>query len=123
MKNHISDGTAVLGIEFGSTRIKSVLIDREHKVIASGSHEWENDFRNGVWTYSEEAILSGLQASYADLKKNVMKETGLPLRKVAALGVSAMMHGYLPFRQGNESPCTLPYMAQHNYRGSIRKAH
>ena len=97
MKNHISDGTAVLGIEFGSTRIKSVLIDREHKVIASGSHEWENDFRNGVWTYSEEAILSGLQASYADLKKNVMKETGLPLRKVAALGVSAMMHGYLPF--------------------------
>ena len=97
MKNHISEGTAVLGIEFGSTRIKSVLIDREHKVIASGSHEWENDFRNGVWTYSEDAILSGLQASYADLKQNVLKETGLPLRKVAALGVSAMMHGYLPF--------------------------
>ena len=77
MKNHISDGTAVLGIEFGSTRIKSVLIDREHKVIASGSHEWENDFRNGVWTYSEDAILSGLQASYADLKQNVLKEIGM----------------------------------------------
>ena len=97
MHNLISEGSAVLGIEFGSTRIKSVLIDRNHKVIASGSHEWENDFRNGIWTYSEEAILSGLQASYSDLKQNVLKETGLPLKKIAAMGISAMMHGYLPF--------------------------
>ena len=73
MTSQISEGTAVLGIEFGSTRIKSVLIGRDHKVIASGSHEWENDFVNGVWTYSEEAILSGLQASYADLKQNVLR--------------------------------------------------
>ena len=96
----ISEGKAILGIEFGSTRIKSVLIDRDHKVIASGSHEWENDFQNGVWTYSEQAILSGLQASYADLKQNVLKETGVPLKRIAALGVSAMMHGYLPFDAG-----------------------
>lgn len=97
MNNPISEGSAILGIEFGSTRIKSVLIDRDHKVIASGSHEWENDYVNGIWTYSEGAILSGLQASYADLKRNVLRETGTPLRKISAMGVSAMMHGYLPF--------------------------
>ena len=97
MNNPISEGSVILGIEFGSTRIKSVLIDRDHKVIASGSHEWENDYVNGIWTYSEGAILSGLQASYADLKRNVLRETGTPLRKIAAMGVSAMMHGYLPF--------------------------
>ena len=95
--NQIKDGTAVLGIEFGSTRIKSVLIDRDHRVIASGSHEWENDYVNGIWTYSEEAIISGLQHSYADLKQNVLKEYGIQLRKISALGISAMMHGYLPF--------------------------
>ena len=93
----ISSGTAILGIEFGSTRIKSVLIDRDHHVIASGSHEWENDYQNGVWTYSEKAILSGLQHSYADLKLNVQKEYGVTLKKIGALGISAMMHGYLPF--------------------------
>ena len=59
----IENGTSVLGIEFGSTRIKSVLIDRNHQVIASGSHEWENDFIDGIWTYSEDAILNGLKAS------------------------------------------------------------
>ena len=59
----IENGSAVLGIEFGSTRIKSVLIGPDHTVIASGSHEWENDFVNGIWTYSEEAILAGLRAS------------------------------------------------------------
>ena len=93
----IENGNAVLGIEFGSTRIKSVLIDRDHRVIASGSHEWENDFQNGIWTYSEEAILNGLQASYADLKNNVRNTYGVNLTKISAMGVSAMMHGYLPF--------------------------
>ena len=96
-RNQIENGTAILGIEFGSTRIKSVLIGSDHKVIASGSHEWENEYLNGVWTYSEEAILQGLQASYADLRKNVESEYGLPLTRIGALGVSAMMHGYLPF--------------------------
>ena len=96
-RNQISEGTAVLGIEFGSTRIKSVLIDREHQVLASGSHEWENDYQNGIWTYSEEAVINGLQQSYADLKKNVLNEYGIVLRKIGALGISAMMHGYLPF--------------------------
>ena len=96
-KEQILNGTAILGIEFGSTRIKSVLIDREHNVIASGSHEWENDYVNGIWTYSEQAIIAGLQASYADLKKDVSDRYGIRLQKLGALGISAMMHGYLPF--------------------------
>ena len=96
-KEQILNGTAVLGIEFGSTRIKSVLIDREHRVIASGSHEWENDYVGGIWTYSEEAILNGLQSSYADLKKDVLARYQVPLKKLGGLGISAMMHGYLPF--------------------------
>ena len=81
-RNQIENGTAVLGIEFGSTRIKSVLIDSDHRVIASGSHEWENDYLNGIWTYSEDAILSGLKSSYADLKKNVKDQYGVTLTKI-----------------------------------------
>ena len=93
----IQSGSAVLGIEFGSTRIKSVLINRNHEVIASGSHEWENDYIDGIWTYSEQAILSGLQSSFADLKKDVFSRYQIPLTRIAGLGISAMMHGYLPF--------------------------
>ena len=70
----IENGSAVLGIEFGSTRIKSVLIGPDHSVIASGSHEWENDFVSGIWTYSEDAVLKGLRASYADLKKDAREK-------------------------------------------------
>ncbi len=93
----IQNGKAILGIEFGSTRIKSVLINSNHEVIASGSHEWENDYVDGIWTYSEEAILSGLRSSYADLKKDVFDRYQIKLKKIAGLGISAMMHGYLPF--------------------------
>ena len=93
----IQNGKAILGIEFGSTRIKSVLIDSNHEVLASGSHEWENDYVDGIWTYSEEAIISGLQSSYADLKKDVFSRYQVKLHKIAGLGISAMMHGYLPF--------------------------
>ena len=96
----IQNGKAILGIEFGSTRIKSVLINSNHEVIASGSHEWENDYVDGIWTYSEEAILSGLQSSYADLKKDVFTRYQIKLTKIAGLGISAMMHGYLPFDSG-----------------------
>ena len=74
---HIINGEAILGIEFGSTRIKSVLISPDHTVIASGSHEWENDFVDGIWTYSEQAILTGLKSSYADLKKDVAEKYGV----------------------------------------------
>ena len=84
----IEKGEAILGIEFGSTRIKSVLIAPDHRVIASGSHEWENDYRDGIWTYSESAILDGLRASYLDLKRDVAKQYGVKLTRVAAIGIS-----------------------------------
>ena len=89
----------VLGIELGSTRIKAVLIDERHIPIASGEYEWENQLINGVWTYSMDAVHEGVQAAYADLVKNL----GRPITTLGAVGVSAMMHGYLPFdKDGNQ---------------------
>ncbi|MBR3503342.1 MAG: FGGY-family carbohydrate kinase [Clostridia bacterium] len=87
----------VLGLELGSTRIKAVLIDEKHLPIASGSHEWENQLVNGVWTYSMEAIHTGVQACFADLKRDVKEKFGATLTRVGAMGISGMMHGYLPF--------------------------
>jgi len=87
----------VLGIELGSTRIKAVLLDRQHLPIASGSYEWENQLVDGIWTYSMDAIHTGIRACYADLKKDVMDKFGTELTTVGAIGVAAMMHGYLPF--------------------------
>ena len=93
----IAAGEAVLGIEFGSTRIKAVLVNEENEPIASGSHEWENRLTDGIWTYSMEDIHTGLQSCYADLKKNVKEEYGIVLNQLGAIGFSGMMHGYLPF--------------------------
>ncbi len=87
----------VLGIELGSTRIKAVLIDENHLPIASGSYEWENQLVNGIWTYSMEAVHTGVQSCYADLKQDVKEKFGEDLTTLGAIGVSAMMHGYLPF--------------------------
>ena len=92
----------VLGIELGSTRIKAVLLDRNHTPIASGSHEWENQLVNGVWTYALDEVRTGLQDCYADLKRDVKEKLGETLTTVGAIGVSGMMHGYLPFdKDGN----------------------
>ncbi len=85
-----------LGIELGSTRIKAVLIDENHLPIAQGSHEWENQLVNNVWTYSLEAIHGGVQACFADLKRDVLEKFGQKLTEVGAIGISGMMHGYLP---------------------------
>lgn len=93
----IVGGNAVLGIELGSTRIKSALIDGQYKVIASGFHEWENKFTDGYWTYSQEDIWKGLQDSYSKLSDDVFCRYGVRITKLKAIGVSAMMHGYLPF--------------------------
>ena len=71
IKEIIESGKAFLGIEFGSTRIKAVLIDEEHNPIASGSHTWENRYENGLWTYSLDDIWTGLQDSYRDMAENV----------------------------------------------------
>ena len=91
-----------LGIELGSTRIKAVLIDEKHLPIASGSFEWENRLENGVWTYHQDEIIAGVQHCYADLKKDVQEKFGETLKTVGAIGVSAMMHGYLPFDKDDQ---------------------
>ena len=93
----ISGAETYLGIEFGSTRIKAVLIDSDHAVLASGGHNWENRLEGGFWTYSMEDVFAGLQDAYAKLAANVEKTYGVKLTRVGAMGVSAMMHGYLAF--------------------------
>ena len=101
-KSTIESGKAILGIEFGSTRIKAVLIDEENKPIAQGSHTWENQLENGLWTYSIDAIWNGVQDCYSDLRANVKKEYGIEIENLAAIGVSAMMHGYMAFNDKEE---------------------
>jgi sugar (pentulose or hexulose) kinase len=93
----IESGKTVLGIELGSTRIKAVLIGEDHLPIASGSHEWENRYENGIWTYSLEDVWSGLHESYGNLNSEVLEKYGITLKTIAAIGFSAMMHGYMAF--------------------------
>jgi sugar (pentulose or hexulose) kinase len=94
----ITSGRATLGIELGSTRIKAVLVgDPLTDVLATGVHEWENQLVDGLWTYSLDAVWDGLRAAYADLAADVERRHGVRLERVGALGVSAMMHGYLAF--------------------------
>ena len=101
-KQTIESGKAILGIEFGSTRIKAVLIDQDNKPIAQGSHEWENQLVDGLWTYSIEAIWYGLQDCYAELRKDVQKQYDCEIENLAAIGFSAMMHGYMAFNEKQE---------------------
>jgi sugar (pentulose or hexulose) kinase len=93
----IESGKTALGIELGSTRIKAVLIGEDHAPIASGSHEWENQYEHGVWTYSLEDVWKGLQESYKNLSREVSKKYDVQLKTIGALGFSAMMHGYMAF--------------------------
>ncbi len=111
-KSTIEAGKAILGIEFGSTRIKAVLIDQENKPIAQGSHEWENQLVDGLWTYSTEAIWYGLQDCYADLRANVRKLYDTEIEILAAVGVSAMMHGYMAFNK--EEDILVPFRTWRN---------
>ena len=93
----IADGRTSLGVELGSTNIKACLIGPDHRVLATGSHGWENQFVDRLWTYSEKAIWTGLQAAVANLMADVDRRHGVPLIRIGALGFSAMMHGYLAF--------------------------
>ncbi len=93
----IEAGNTFLGVEFGSTRIKAVLIDENHAPIASGSYEWENRYENGIWTYHLEDVWTGLQESYRRLNAEVHQKYGVTLKTLGAMGFSGMMHGYLPF--------------------------
>ena len=101
-KSTIETGKAILGIEFGSTRIKAVLIDEENKPIAQGSHSWENQLIDGLWTYSIEDIWNGLQNCYTDLRENVKNAYNTEIKSLAAIGISAMMHGYMAFNKENK---------------------
>ncbi|MDR0527148.1 MAG: FGGY-family carbohydrate kinase [Spirochaetaceae bacterium] len=93
----IVEGKTALGIELGSTRIKAMLIDNDHKTLAQGSFEWENRLENGVWTYHIDDVWKGLACAYKELNSNVMSRYGVKIEKVGAIGISAMMHGYLVF--------------------------
>ncbi|MCL2851654.1 MAG: FGGY-family carbohydrate kinase [Defluviitaleaceae bacterium] len=86
-----------LGIEFGSTRIKAVLIDDDCNPVASGGFDWENRFEDGVWTYHLDDVWAGAQASYKSLSEDYGARYGEPLEHICGISVSAMMHGYLPF--------------------------
>lgn len=102
IRDAIIRGETVLGIELGSTRIKAVLINEDHEPVANGYHDWENRLENGVWTYSLEDIWSGLQDCYQSLLRNVSEQYGVELTTFQAIGVSAMMHGYMAFDENGK---------------------
>ncbi len=101
-KESILQGNTALGIEFGSTRIKAVLIDETKAPIAQGSYEWENRLENNIWTYRMEDIMTGLKECYSDLAKDVKQKYDVVLKKVGSIGISAMMHGYMAFDEKGE---------------------
>lgn len=111
-KDTISSGKAILGIELGSTRIKSVLIGEDNHPVAQGSHTWENQLVDGLWTYSIDDIWSGLQDSYADLCSDVRSRYGVEVERLAGIGISAMMHGYMPF--GKDGNILVPFRTWRN---------
>ncbi len=98
----ITEGETSLGIEFGSTRIKAVLMDNNFVTIASGSFEWENRLEDGFWTYSLVDIITGLQAAYREMKQEVKRNYGMTIRTIGSIGISAMMHGYMAFDRTGE---------------------
>ncbi|MUT68603.1 xylulokinase [Paenibacillus sp. NEAU-GSW1] len=112
LKDAITKGETSLGIEFGSTRIKAVLIDRRFETIASGSYEWENRLKDGYWTYSQEDIITGLQTAYREMKQEVEQKYGVTLRTVGSIGFSAMMHGYMAF--DNAGKLLVPFRTWRN---------
>ena len=98
----IQNGKTALGIEFGSTRIKAVLVGSDNTPIASGAHDWENQYVDHIWTYSLDAIWNGLQDCYSKMAEDVKNQYGVTLTTIGALGFSAMMHGYMAFDKDNE---------------------
>ena len=102
IKAAIEAGKTVLGIEFGSTRIKAVLIDESHQPVAMGTHDWENRLENNIWTYSLDDIWNGLQGCYKSLAEDVKAKYGVALTQIGAIGFSGMMHGYMAFNEAGE---------------------
>ena len=112
MREAVEAGKTILGIEFGSTRIKAVLTNEENTPIAQGAHDWENRLENGIWTYTLEDIWSGLQDAYAKLAADVKSQCGASLKKIGAIGFSAMMHGYMVFDK--EGTLMVPFRTWRN---------
>jgi sugar (pentulose or hexulose) kinase len=112
VKRSIVDGKTSLGIELGSTRIKAVLIDENHRPVASGSHDWENRLIDGVWTYHLTDVWAGIQSSFRRLAEDVQIRCGETLATAGSIGVSAMMHGYLVF--GRDGGQLVPFRSWRN---------
>lgn len=93
----IENGDIFLGIELGSTRIKSVLTDENGTVLGIGIHDWENSFIDGIWTYPVDEILFGLSNCYKSLKADIKDKFGITIKQIKYMGISAMMHGYMAF--------------------------
>ncbi|MGZ6266830.1 MAG: xylulokinase [Candidatus Limnocylindrales bacterium] len=108
----IRSGGAILGIEFGSTRIKASLIAPDTTPLASGSHAWENALKDGIWTYDMPDVWKGLAACYASLVRDVRARYSLELTTVAAIGFSAMMHGYVAL--DHEGELLVPFRTWRN---------
>ena len=102
VKSAIENGKTALGIEFGSTRIKAILVGEDNAPIASGSHDWENRLENNIWTYSLDDIWTGLKDSYRKMAEDVKSKYGIELETIGAIGFSAMMHGYMAFDKDGE---------------------
>lgn len=97
VRGAIGNGNCILGLELGSTRIKAVLIGEDFLPVASGAHDWENRLEDGVWSYRLEDVRTGIQAAYRALAEEVQARYGCALARLGGIGISAMMHGYLPF--------------------------
>lgn len=101
IKSLIETAKTYLGIELGSTRIKAVLIAPDYTSIASSDYGWENKYKDGYWTYDIEDVWTGLQSVFASLAQNIKNEYGVSLKRVASMGFSAMMHGYIALDKDN----------------------
>ena len=119
----IQKGKTALGIEFGSTRIKAVLVGSDNTPIASGAHDWENQYENNIWTYSLDAIWNGLQDCYTKMAEDVKNQYGVTLTTIGALGFSAMMHGYMAFDKNNKLlvPLGVLNLEEYHHRGSLQQ--
>ena len=117
VKELIDSGKTAIGIEFGSTRIKAVLVDDKGRPLAQGGHGWENQYENGVWTYSLDMIWNGLQSAYSDLLADVKNKYDTVIKKTGAIGFSAMMHGYMAFDDKDN------LLEKYHNRGSCKRAY
>ena len=115
----IAEGKASLGIEFGSTRIKAVLVGPDFAPVAQGAFDWENRLEDGVWTYHDDEIWAGLRAAYAALAADVKARHGVALERLAAIGFSAMMHGYLAFDASGTPACSAPVGSRRRAPSSV----